>query len=68
MQKKKKDKLPEEMSMLLKKYAKVFEVPVELPPSRSVDHVIPLQEGSVPFKLKPYRYPHSQKTEIESQV
>lgn len=54
-----KSAIPEEIFALLEKYSQNFEVPTELPPSRYVDHVIPLQEGDVPFKLKPYRYPHS---------
>ncbi|XP_063942971.1 uncharacterized protein LOC108207610 [Daucus carota subsp. sativus] len=64
-----KDKsLPEDIKSLIQKYERVFAVPTNLPPSRPVDHAIPLQQSSNPFKLKPYRYPHSQKTEIENQV
>lgn len=60
--------LPGTISKLLQQYSKVFEVPQSLPPNRSVDHEITLVSGAKPFKLKPYRYPHSQKTEIENQV
>lgn len=63
-----KPEIPGLISPLINKYSKVFDMPVGLPHPRSVDHVIPLQEGSVPLKLKPYRYRHSQKTEIEMQV
>lgn len=52
----------------LEKYSIVFSIPQSLPPTRSVDHAIPLHLNAKPFKLKPYRYPHSQKTEIEKQV
>lgn len=60
--------LPGLISDLLVQYKKVFDMPQTLPPTRSVDHEIPLVPDAKPFKLKPYRYPHSQKTEIESQV
>ncbi|XP_019425047.1 PREDICTED: uncharacterized protein LOC109333920 [Lupinus angustifolius] len=47
---------------------KVFATHTTLPPSRSHDHSIPLLQGSNPVKVKPYRYPHSQKEEIERLV
>nr|XP_027072057.1 uncharacterized protein LOC113696870 [Coffea arabica] len=37
-------------------------------PERELDHQITLKPGAEPFKLKPYRYPHAHKTEIEMQV
>lgn len=60
--------MPEVIETLVKSYSSVFEVPNTLPPSRNVDHAIPLVKDAMPFKLKAYRYPHSQKTEIENQV
>ena len=39
-----------------------------LPPRRSQDHRIPLLPGSGPVSVKPYRYPHYQKQEIEKMV
>ncbi|XP_071903401.1 uncharacterized protein [Coffea arabica] len=45
---------------------KVFTTPKTLPPERELDHRINLKPGAEPFKLKPYRYPHSHKTDIES--
>lgn len=39
-----------------------------LPPKRELDHQIILKPRAEPFKLKPYRYPHSHKAEIEKQV
>lgn len=59
---------PEIPGLISPLITKVFDMPVGLPHPISVDHVITLQEGSVPFKLKLYRYRHSQKTEIEMQV
>ncbi|XP_014522563.1 uncharacterized protein LOC106779047 [Vigna radiata var. radiata] len=62
------DSMDPELVALLNKYHVVFEPPTALPPSRSHDHSIPLIEGSLPVKVKPYRYPHSQKEEIEKLV
>lgn len=46
----------------------VFQTPTGLPPSRAQDHAIPLHEGAQPIKTRPYRYPHSQKAQIEKMV
>lgn len=46
----------------------VFATPSGLPPNRCQDHAIPLLEGTNPVKVKPYRYPHSQKAQIEQMV
>lgn len=39
-----------------------------LPPKRTVEHVIELQAGTRPVSVRPYRYPHLHKNEIERQV
>ena len=57
-----------ELALLLHTYSVVFATPINLPPRRSHDHSIPLLERSQPIKVKPYRYPHSQKEEIEKLV
>ncbi|WVZ14926.1 hypothetical protein V8G54_012492 [Vigna mungo] len=57
-----------ELVLLLNKYKVVFYVPSGLPPSRSQNHSIPLLQGSTPVKVRPYRYPHSQKQHIEIMV
>lgn len=57
-----------EIAILLHTYAEVFKVPSTLPPQREQDHAIPLQSGSGPVKVKPYRYPHTQKEQIEKMV
>ena len=51
--------------MTIHQYKNVFEKPHGLPPIRSHDHTIPLMSGSAPLKVQLYRYPYSQKTEIE---
>ncbi|WVZ49071.1 hypothetical protein U9M48_000452 [Paspalum notatum var. saurae] len=52
----------------MKEFASVFEVPTELPPSRSCDHSIPLIAGAQPVNIRPYRYTPAMKNEIEKQV
>lgn len=39
-----------------------------LTPKRTIAHSIILQEGTTPISVRPYRYPHYQKNEIERQV
>ncbi|XP_072073959.1 uncharacterized protein [Arachis hypogaea] len=51
--------------VLLYTYKAVFQNPQGLPPPRSHDHAIPLVPNAPPVKVKPYRYPHSKKSEIE---
>nr|KYP48653.1 Transposon Ty3-I Gag-Pol polyprotein [Cajanus cajan] len=57
-----------ELALLLRTYSSVFDTPTSLPPTRAHDHSIPLIEGFMPVKVKPYRYSHSQKEEIERLV
>ena len=39
-----------------------------LPPVRSHDHRITLEPGAGPVNVRPYRYPHIQKNEIERAI
>ena len=41
---------------------------MQLPLERSIEHIIKVKSGSNPIKVKPYRYPHHHKTEIERLV
>ena len=43
----------------------MFSKPAGLPPPRALEHRIDLKPGTGPVKVRPYRYPVSQKTEIE---
>ena len=61
-------KMEPKLALVLHTYKVVFDTPSSLPPQRSHDHSIPLLKGSQPVKVKPYRYPHSQKEEIERLV
>lgn len=53
---------------LLKRFARVFQMPAGLPPKRTREHAITLQEGTSPINVRPYRYSHVQKNEIEKLV
>ncbi|XP_015969943.1 uncharacterized protein LOC107493360 [Arachis duranensis] len=53
---------------LLQKYQIVFQQPTGLPPQRLHDHSIPLVEGAAPIRVRPYRYPHHHKTQIECMI
>ena len=57
---------PSEMQQVLETYSSVFDLPIGLSPSRvEHDHSIPLIPSSQPPNVCPYRYPFSQKNEIE---
>ena len=56
------------VASLLIRYHHLFQPPSQLPPPRSVVHRIPLNPSSAPINVRPYRYPHFQKNEIEKQV
>ncbi|KAE8665795.1 hypothetical protein F3Y22_tig00112528pilonHSYRG00009 [Hibiscus syriacus] len=50
------------LDTLLTEFNTIFQPPTELPPSRNPDHHIHLTSDSKPVNVKPYRYPHYQKT------
>jgi hypothetical protein len=56
------------ITSLLDKYAILFTEPTHLPPPRFTDHQIPIPPTAAPVNVRPYRYPHAQKIEIEAQV
>ena len=53
---------------ILEEYESVFQEPEGLPPPKRQDHAIRLKEGSNIPNIRPYRYPHYQKNEIERLV
>ena len=53
---------------LLAEFEDVFADPQGLPPIRRHDHAIQLTEGASIPNLRPYKYPHYQKNEIERMV
>jgi hypothetical protein len=57
-----------ELQTLLDNYRGVFSDVVGLPPNRGREHAINIKEGEGPVNVRPYRYPHLHKNEIERQV
>lgn len=57
--------IPHPITTLLAKYNQLFETPTKLAPQRTQDHAIPLKPGLDPVNIRPYRYSHHQKDEIE---
>ena len=53
---------------LLQYYAFIFETPSTLPPFRDTDHQIHLKLDVAPINVRPYRYPHFQKSKMEKLV
>ncbi|KAK8933363.1 hypothetical protein KSP39_PZI015730 [Platanthera zijinensis] len=60
--------VPVHLQSILTDYADVFQEPRTLPPPRFRDHRIPLKAGAEPTNVRPYRYLHIQKAEIERSV
>jgi hypothetical protein len=57
-----------EIHNLLREFQHLLDEPEGIPPSRIFDHRIPLKEGHASVNVRPYRYAHCQKHEIERQV
>nr|GEW78671.1 ribonuclease H-like domain, reverse transcriptase, RNA-dependent DNA polymerase [Tanacetum cinerariifolium] len=53
---------------LISRFETLFQVPTTLPPRRSVDHQIHLYPNTKPVNVRPYRYSHYQKGEVEKLV
>lgn len=53
---------------LIDTYCDLFSTPAALPPLRTIDHHITLFPDTSPVNVRPYRYAHSQKAELEAQV
>ncbi|KAA0063771.1 peroxidase 64 [Cucumis melo var. makuwa] len=56
------------IKFLLQQYADIFEAPKTLPPKREIDHRILTMPGQRPINVRPYKYGHVQKEEIEKLV
>ena len=52
---------------LIDRFHLLFQAPEQLPPARPTDHRIHLVPHATPVNVRPYRYPHFQKQEIETQ-
>jgi len=58
----------QQIKVLLESFADIFREPQGLPPLREHEHLIRLQPNAGPVNVRPYRYPHYQKNEIEKIV
>ena len=56
------------IKFLLNQYADVFEDPKGLPPKRTIDHCILTVPEQKPINIRPYKYGHVQKEEIDKLV
>ncbi|KAL4027645.1 hypothetical protein IC575_010820 [Cucumis melo] len=56
------------MTAIISKFSDVFERPYRLPPQRGIEHHIYLKQGADPVNVRPYRYAHQQKEEMERLV
>ena len=61
-------KVAPDILRLTEAYAELFQEPNHLPPQREIEHRIHLKEGTDTVNVRPYRYAHFQKEEIERQV
>lgn len=63
-----KQELPREVGDLLYKFQNVFKEPEGLPPRNRGEHNIHIKNGCELVVVRPYRYAHSQKNEMEQMV
>lgn len=60
--------LPEVITALLERFQHLFEEPKQLPPHRTHDHCIPLEESVKGVSIRPYRYSSTHKDVIEGMI
>jgi hypothetical protein len=56
------------LAALQANYHEIFKEPKHLPPSHNHDHHIPLNEGTDPINLRPYRHSSLQKDVVEKMI
>lgn len=61
-------KIPAKIEGVSEEFKDVSAEPMGLPTWREKDHAINLQPRIGPISMRPYRYPHVQKSEIEKLV
>ena len=60
--------IPGDLKGILEQFHEVFSEQIQLPPERTQVHQIKLFQDHGTINVRPYRYPHHQKEEIEKQV
>lgn len=60
--------VPSEVQVLIQSFPQVFAEPTGLPTLRGREHSIHLQPCLGPISVRPYRYPHAHKEEMEKLV
>ncbi|KFK28310.1 hypothetical protein AALP_AA8G499800 [Arabis alpina] len=60
--------VPQALVSVMDQFPQVFEDPQGLPPTRGRAHEINLESGAKAVSVRPFRYPQTQKAEIEKQV
>nr|KAJ0209834.1 hypothetical protein LSAT_V11C400166480 [Lactuca sativa] len=53
---------------ILFQFQGIFDEPTGLPQKWHIDHQIVLKEGTDPVSVRPYRYPHFEKEEVEKMI
>lgn len=59
---------PSTVNALINEFSTLFNAPSGLPPTHSTDHHIVIQQGQGLVNVRPYRYPHFQKSEISRMI
>lgn len=59
---------PTLITSVLDHFTNIFHKPNSLPPTRPISHHIHFLPNLVLVNIKPYRYPHYQKTKLEQQI
>lgn len=62
------ESLPANIQEVLQNSKKIFKDPKELPSYRSIDHKTQLIHDAQLIQVRPYKYPHFQKIEIEKMI
>ncbi|KAJ4753527.1 polyprotein [Rhynchospora pubera] len=57
-----------QLQEVVNSFSMVFSNPSSLPPTRSIDHQIPLKSDAMSVNIRPHRFSHFQKLEIEKIV